>query len=162
MLLGNGFKSFISFFNHNNISNSRDSEIWSEMAALKQEGHRARWALARDLGWGVAGRCAHAWGRWGPWSVFCVCLQLHFWQQWVLRTQPCDKRGQECLKWWREQGLCRLHGDWLNPALLFGEWSAGAMEPLLHSGLDIQFVLYGLQVELHTDLSSWRVSLFCW
>ena len=55
MLLGNGFKSFISRFSHNNISSSRDWSLkWD--GSWKQK-HRATWALAGALGCGIPGRC---------------------------------------------------------------------------------------------------------
>ena len=134
----NGFKSFINCFSRNNISISKGSEIWSEAVVGKQEKYKAMWALVWALCCPIIGLCTDAMeaqyagstpagsGSWEPSIAVRVPKN-----PWKLIKGP---------------GHSSYIMTWLIPLFFFfffegGEWSTRAVESLLHSGLDIQFVL---------------------
>lgn len=120
--------------NHSSIvSVTTTSEIWSETGVGKQKKYKATGALVCAPCWAIPRLCADATEAWGPDSTPAGSGSQE--PSTVVRV-PKNSR-----KWWKGPGHSRCRATCSIALFLLGGWSAGAVESLLHSGLDIQFVL---------------------
>lgn len=141
MLLGNGFKSFISRFSHN-ISISRDWSLkWD--GSWKQEKHRTTWALAGALVCGTPRRCGRGWG-WGRCHGSPEPRHESVGATGLSSARASSPTPSSCGCW--EPGLAIREvapaPQWFAQSGFFvwgmKRWSHGSP---LHSGWDIHFVL---------------------